>query len=86
LLIEEKIDEAAFIVSLSTIPFECKVTMTSVVLREGNQTQPQQKEGESEIKVEEELPPIDPLPKHACLNALAELRRTKFYQVLIFIF
>ena len=82
--IVEKIDEAAFIVTLSTIPFECKVTMTSVVLRDGNQPQmsPQQKEGEGEAKVEEELPPIDPLPKHPCLNALAELRRAKFYQVL----
>uniref|UniRef100_A0A1I8C2J5 DZF domain-containing protein n=1 Tax=Meloidogyne hapla TaxID=6305 RepID=A0A1I8C2J5_MELHA len=84
LTIQEKIGEAAFIITLSTIPFECRVTMTSVVLREGNQPQappPQQKEGEVEAKVEEEAPPIDPLPKEACLNALAELRRAKFYQV-----
>uniref|UniRef100_A0A914KYN4 DZF domain-containing protein n=1 Tax=Meloidogyne incognita TaxID=6306 RepID=A0A914KYN4_MELIC len=82
LTIQEKINEAAFIINLSTIPFECRVTMTSVVLREGNQPPPQQNEGEKEVaKVEEEAPPIDPLPREACLNALAELRRAKFYQV-----
>lgn len=35
----------------------------------------------SQENVEEEKPPIDPLPKEPCLNALAELRRAKFYQV-----
>jgi hypothetical protein len=74
--VEEMVDESSILISLSTIPsFECRMMLTSVSLREGNQAT------EGTIKTEEQTLPADPLPKDPCLNALAELRHAKYYQV-----
>lgn len=76
LTVEEMVDESSILISLSTIPsFECRMMLTSVSLREGNQAT------EGTIKTEEQTLPTDPLPKDPCLNALAELRHAKYYQV-----
>ncbi|KAL3085038.1 hypothetical protein niasHS_010107 [Heterodera schachtii] len=78
LSVSELVEESAFSVSLSSIPFTCRVTLTCVLLRE-----PQQKpteDGTSAASQVEEKPPTDPLPKEPCLKALAELRHAKFFQ------
>uniref|UniRef100_A0A183C7H0 DZF domain-containing protein n=1 Tax=Globodera pallida TaxID=36090 RepID=A0A183C7H0_GLOPA len=78
LSVAELLEESAFAVSLGTIPFTCRVTLTCVLLREA---QPKAVEdGTSAASQVEEMTPTDPLPKEPCLNALAELRHAKFFQ------
>jgi hypothetical protein len=60
------------------------VTLTAVIMRDGSQQQQNQSMQQSSADAKEE-PASDPLPREPCLKALAELRRTKFYQVPLFI-
>jgi hypothetical protein len=69
LVVSEMTGESAISVSISSIPFKCRITLTSVLLREVD----------SSDNVDDQ---IDLLPRGPCLNALAELRHAKFYQVL----
>jgi hypothetical protein len=69
LVISEMIEEAAISVSISSVPFTCRITLTSVLMREVDLAD----------NVDDQ---IDLLPRGPCLKALAELRHAKFYQVL----
>lgn len=77
LIVEPKIEDSAFVASLSGIPVSCKVILTCVGLRESPTTAG---DGGTAAPASIEKPP-DALPFTPCLNALAELRHAKFYQV-----
>lgn len=88
LTVKEMVQDAALVVSLKSIAPSCRVTFTSVSLRDGGEipVQPAPTETgaanpEAAKEANEEKPPLDPLPKEPCLQALAELRHAKFYQV-----
>ena len=76
LTVVDKVEDSAIYVTLSGIGVTAKVTLTCVLLREGNQ---QQQTAAADGAAADT--PTDPLPNGPCLNALAELRHAKFYQV-----
>ncbi|KAE9549848.1 hypothetical protein FO519_006934, partial [Halicephalobus sp. NKZ332] len=65
------LDSGNFAIEVDGFPATVKVSLTCALMREY--------EGKDESKVKEELPK-DHLPLNSCLSALAELRRTKWYQ------
>lgn len=67
---EIKSEQSSFVVSLEK--YSCNITLSSVALR-------QQETTEDELKPTKETIP-DNLPSEPCLNALASLRHTKFFQ------
>jgi hypothetical protein len=69
LVISEMVEESAISVSINSVPFTCRITLTSVLLREVDLSD----------NVDEQ---VELLPRSPCLNALAELRHTKYYQVI----
>jgi hypothetical protein len=66
--VTERAAESSLYISLPGNQIICRVTLTCVALRD------------PETGVTLEIP-ADPLPKEPCLEALAQLRHAKWYQV-----
>uniref|UniRef100_A0A183CYH0 DZF domain-containing protein n=1 Tax=Gongylonema pulchrum TaxID=637853 RepID=A0A183CYH0_9BILA len=59
----------------------CRITLTSVLLREDHVTAEGDGATAAAAAGAKAAPPKDPLPKVPCLEALAELRHAKWFQV-----
>lgn len=72
--------ESGFVVGLSGVPLTCRVTLTCIGLRKTDDSGADKNGGDVSSTPPIESP-ADALPLKPCLDALAELRRAKWYQV-----
>ncbi|CAG9535611.1 unnamed protein product [Cercopithifilaria johnstoni] len=75
----EKPDESALLLKHSSSDIICRIVLTCVLLREEHAAG--EGDGATAAAGAKAAPPKDPLPKVPCLEALAELRHAKWFQV-----
>uniref|UniRef100_A0AAF5Q2K8 DZF domain-containing protein n=2 Tax=Wuchereria bancrofti TaxID=6293 RepID=A0AAF5Q2K8_WUCBA len=75
----EKPDESALLLKHSSSDIICRIVLTCVLLREEHAAG--EGDGATAAAGAKGAPPKDPLPKVPCLEALAELRHAKWFQV-----
>ncbi|VDK80238.1 unnamed protein product [Litomosoides sigmodontis] len=75
----EKPEESALLLKHSNSDMICRVVLTCVLLREEHAAG--EGDGATAAAGAKATPPKDPLPKVPCLEALAELRHAKWFQV-----
>uniref|UniRef100_A0A8R1XPR5 DZF domain-containing protein n=1 Tax=Onchocerca volvulus TaxID=6282 RepID=A0A8R1XPR5_ONCVO len=75
----EKPDECALLLKHSNSDIICRIVLTCVLLREEHSAG--EGDGATAAAGAKAAPPKDPLPKVPCLEALAELRHAKWFQV-----
>ncbi|VIO95229.1 DZF family protein [Brugia malayi] len=75
----EKPDESALLLKHSNSDIICRIVLTCVLLREEHAAG--EGDGATAAAGAKGAPPKDPLPKVPCLEALAELRHAKWFQV-----